>query len=380
MTAMQIKDSLTFDASGISRAADGYLVTTGKIARAGNVQQYLGRELGLTGDDAGRMFGVYRDPEVVFDESSMASLAGRPVTRNHPPEGVNAQTWKDLAVGTVGGRIVRDGEHIVASMAIMDAAAAAEVEAGARGLSAGYTTGITADSGVSPSGEPYQYRQSGPIRFNHVAYLPDNNPRAGDTRMGDAHNWGLAPSQAMSETKEDKMSDALKTVVLGDAAVNVTAADAVTVEKFKEAAKAAMTDAQAAHDKALAAKDADLAKKDAEIADLKAKVLDDAAIDARVAARADLVGKAKALVADVATAGKSDADIRKAVVVAKRGAAMADKSPAYIDAAFDLLTEDAETDAPDPVRTALGDAKSNTALNDAKQQTYVARMTRRETA
>jgi uncharacterized protein len=361
---MQIKDSILLDASGLSRTTDGFLVGTARIARAGNVQQYLGRELGLTGDAATQAFGVYRDPDVVFDEASMASLAGRPVTRNHPPEGVNAQTWKDLAVGAVGGRVVRDGEHVVASMAIMDADAAAEVEAGARGLSAGYTTGITADSGVSPSGEPYQFRQSGPIRFNHVAYLPDNNARAGNTRIGDAHNWGLAPSPTMSKTKEGNMSDALKTVVLGDAAVNVAAAEAVTIEKFKDAAKADLSNAQAVHDKALAAKDADLAKKDAEIADLKAKVLDDAAVDARVAARADLVGKAKALVADVATAGKSDAEIRKAVVVAKRGAAMADKSAAYIDAAFDLLTEDGAA-TPDPVRGALADAKPAGDLNAA---------------
>lgn len=158
---MQIKDSLTLDASGLSRSADGYLVGSAKVARAFNVQQYLGREIGLTGDEASRVFGVYRDPDVVFDDASMASLAGRPVTRGHPPSGVSAQSWKDLAVGTMGGRVVRDGEHVVASMAIMDAAAADEVENGARALSAGYTVEIVKDEGIAPDGTPYQYRQSG---------------------------------------------------------------------------------------------------------------------------------------------------------------------------------------------------------------------------
>ena len=53
---------------------------------------------------------------------------------------------------------------------------------------------------------------------------------------------------------------------------------------------------------------------------------------------------------------------RKDVVIAKRGAAMADKSAAYIDAAFDLLAEDAGKTTQDPIRQriAAGDtAKVN---------------------
>ena len=37
---------------------------------------------------------------------------------------------------------------------------------------------------------------------------------------------------------------------------------------------------------------------------------------------------------------------------------MADKSTAYLDAAFDLLAEDAEKGKADPVRGAMKDAKS----------------------
>lgn len=360
---MQIKDHLTLDASGLSRSSDGYLVGMGRVSRAGNVQQYRGSEIGMTGDDAGKLFGVYRDPDVVFDEASMASLAGRPITRGHPPRGVDAKSWRDLAVGVMGGRVVRDGEHVVASMAIMDHAAADEVEAGAKSLSAGYTVEIAQADGVSPDGQPYQFRQAGKLRFNHVAYLPNNNPRAGNTRIGDADHWGLAPIVPTADMEGSLMADTLQTVVLGDQAAQVAIADAPKIEAFKVASAKALTDAAAAHDKIIAAKDAELATKDAEIVALKAAAITDAALDAKVAARADLVGKAKALVADVDTAGKSDADIRKAVVVAKRGAAMADKSAAYIDAAFDLLTEDA-ANAPDPIRKALGDAKAALTSDD----------------
>ena len=113
------------------------------------------------------------------------------------------------------------------------------------------------------------------------------------------------------------------------------------------------------HATALAAKDAELAKKDAEIDALKGKVLDDAALDARVRARGDLVAKAKAIAPGVVTDGKSDAEIRHAVVAAKVGdAAVAGKPAAYIDARFDILVED--VGSVDPVRNAISGGLATT--------------------
>lgn len=148
----------------------------------------------------------------------------------------------------------------------------------------------------------------------------------------------------------------LRKIMVDGLEVETTDAGAAAIKKLEgsisDQAKV-LTDAQATHDAVIATKDAEIATKDAEIEALKAKVLTDADLDARVQARADLVAKAKSLVKDFDATGKADADIRKAVVVAKRGAAMADKSEAYIDAAFDLLAEA----APDPVRGAIKDAK-----------------------
>lgn len=350
---MEIRDSLTVDAAGLTLTRDGYVVGEAKVSRAYNVQQYYGAELGLVGDEAGKVFGVYRDPEVVFDERSMLSLAGRPVTRGHPPGEVNSSNWKDLAKGVMGATIKRDGEHVVASMAIMDHDSGKEVLEGARALSAGYTVSVVRDEGIAPDGTPYQFRQAGELRFNHVAYLPDNNPRAGNTRIGDAwRDKGLAP--ITPSTKEDKMSDALKTVVLGDKAVQVAVSDLAAVEAFKADAAKALSDAKAEHDKAIAAKDAELAKKDAELDAIKAKVLSDADLDKRVQERADLIAVAKTIAKDVKTEGLSDAAIRKAVVVAKIGdAAIAGKADAYIDARFDLLVEDASKANPDAFADAV---------------------------
>ena len=155
------------------------------------------------------------------------------------------------------------------------------------------------------------------------------------------------------------MSDALTTVVLGDQAVQVTASDVATITKFKADADKRVADMETAHATEIAAKDAEIAKLEAAKDAAEGKVLSDADLDKRVADRADLIGKAKAIVADVKTEGLSDAAIRKAVVVAKLGDAVAGKSEAYIDARFDILSEDAAN--ADPFADAM---KGGTVTND----------------
>ena len=374
---MQITDSLMLDASGLTLTRDGYLVGEAKVSRAFNVQQYYGSEIGLTGDQASKIFGVYRDPDVVFNEDSMMTLAGRPVTRGHPPRGVSADNWKALTVGQMGGVIRRDGEHVVAPMAIMDAAAVKEVGAGARSLSAGYSVEIIADEGTAPDGTPFQYRQSGALKFNHVAYLPDNNPRAGNTRIGDNLRIGDWHAADAPELVLDPNKGARSMTTLTLDGISVEVADATTAANLKSIfdkqaktiadAAAAQAVADAAHAKALADAQGELAKKDAEIDGLKGKVVDGAALDAMVAARSELVTVAAAIAPDIKTAGLSDAAIRKAVVVAKRGAAVAEKPEAYMDAAFDILADEhkAQTGAQSDVRLAIGNLQPT--VSDAKK-------------
>ena len=149
-----------------------------------------------------------------------------------------------------------------------------------------------------------------------------------------------------------------RTLMVDGLSVELTDKDAQIVQRAMDVLNKQIADMQTAavdHGKALAAKDAELAKKDAALDAEKAKVLSDADIDKRVQARADLITVAKAIAKDVKTEGLSDADIRKAVVVAKVGdAAISGKAAAYIDARFDLLVEDAKKTAA-PLAQALGD-------------------------
>lgn len=378
---MIIQDSLTLDASGLKLTRDGFLVGEARVSRAGNVQQYLGSELGLTGDEANQMFGVYRDPDVVFDSASMMSLAGRPVTRRHPKDPVTADNWRDLVKGQMGGVIRRDGEYVAAPMAIMDGEAVREVLDGARCLSAGYTVDVIRSAGTAPDGTPYQFKQAGELRFNHVAYLPENNPRAGTTRLGDDDRvQGRGSPDASPQPKphgDQPMADNLRAVTVDSVTYQMSDQGAQLVERLQKLlgdAGTALITANATHDAALAAKDAELATKDAEIADLKTKIVDGAALDALAADRSAIVLKAKALDANVVTDGKSNAEIKRAVL----GDAAKDKSDAYVDAAFDLKTADIKI--ADPLRSTITDSVTTTDAVKARDDALAARRTRYETA
>lgn len=399
---MQFTDAAPI--AGVRLTRDGYAVAEVRAARTG-IQQYAGAEVGRP-DLA--VVNVYRPPESVFANDSMASYGFKPVTINHPAEGVTADSWKALAVGVVGGDVVRDGGFVKVPLALMDAAAIKAVQDGTREISMGYVCDLAFEDGVTPEGEPYQAIQKD-IRINHLALVPKG--RAGpQCRVGDAkpdlakakgklraaialhekHMNGSAPTtgkageksqQAMMDLMEEALAalsgesarsgmgsmDAhpsqalcstgdrlmtLKTITVDGLPVETTDAGAIAIDllrgKLSQAADA-MTAAKTTHDAALAAKDAEMAAKDAEIADLKTKVLDAVALDALVAERSTIVAKAKALDAKVVTDGKSNAEIKRAVL----GDAAKDKSDAYVDAAFDLKTADIKT--PDPLREVITD-------------------------
>lgn len=362
---MIIQDSLTLDASGLILTRDGFLVGDARVSRAGNVQQYRGSELGLTGDEAGKMFGVYRDPDVVFDNASMMSLAGRPVTRGHPADGVTADNWKTLAVGQMGGVIRRDGEHVVAPMAIMDGAAAQEVANGARSLSAGYTVDVVPAEGVAADGTPYQFKQAGQLRFNHVAYLPDNNPRAGNTRIGDddSHN----------PVNQGGPTVALKTIFVDGLSVETTDAGEAAIVKLQGQIKT-LTDAATADQTKVAELTTAGATKDAEILTLK-KAVEDAKVtpaQMREAAKAyaKTLGDAKLLAPTVTIADEMDeAAIKKAVVTSKLGDAAKGWTDAQIDVSFGTLaaglTDEQRKANPDPLRGAIIDGAGQ--INDGSK-------------
>ncbi len=334
------------------RTADGYLVADAKVARTG-IQEYLGSEVGRPGVHRVR---VYRPENEVFSRDAMHSYAHRPMTDNHPAEMVNADNWKDLAIGQTGEDVARDGEFVRVPLVLMDSAAIKAFEDGKRELSMGYTADIVFGDGETPDGEKYDAIQTN-LRMNHLALV--DRARGGDQlRIGDDNHQSIKEKSTMSDIKT-------RTILVDGLSVETTDAGAQAIEKLQKDladAEKLYVEATDSHKTDIAAKDKEIAKKDAEIDDLKGKQISDSDLDAKVQARADLITKAKSL-HDADYTGKSDADIRKAVVAAKFGdESIKDKSQDYIDARFDILVE---SGVQDPVRTAVNHQRQSAHVVDA---------------
>lgn len=181
-----------------------------------------------------------------------------------------------------------------------------------------------------------------------------------------------------------KMIDGVGLVALNDDAIAVV--DKLIADlAAKDTAHAA---ALAAKDGEMAAKDAAhadaLAAKDKLIEDAKAAIGDQASLDARVATRTKLVSDAKAIGGDsIVTDGKTDAEIKKAVVTAKFGdEKVKDKPDSFFDAAFDTLAltvgDDSGRQTQHGAGPSLVDAlRTPTNTTAAKPDCYEDRMSKR---
>ena len=176
----------------ITESPEGFLICHDvPIARTGP-QEYRARELQLDGDPE-RIITVNRHPEDVFEDATLASFEGKPITEDHPPENVSPENYAAYTKGHVQN-VRRQGDYIIADLYINDAQLADEVKNGLkREVSCGYLCNYV------PDGE--SYRQTA-IRGNHVAVVPKG--RAGrEVAIKDAATQaekGL--KQMKKETKE----------------------------------------------------------------------------------------------------------------------------------------------------------------------------------
>lgn len=374
---MFFADRLTLDKP--RRTADGYMAIHARAARTG-VYQYLGREIDPEGKHfaADQVVNVYRPPEEVFDKAALGSFVGKPITDDHPSEGVDAANWRDLSRGTIM-TAARDGEYVGFDLAFMDAGLIDKVDSGKRELSNGYAARLDVEDGTAPDGTAYQAVQR-EIRGNHVAVVKEG--RAGSACcIGDAAICAPIPSDevkkmlvdqrtydAARDDAKNKLDDArngddrMPKIILVDGhqidIANVDVAEA-TIKTLQQQ----VADANSAKDKALAdvatlttekaTTDAKVVTLEKQLADSKItpKMLQDAA-----KSFADVVGKAKALGVTVA----DDADelgVKRAVVDAKLGDAAKGWNDEQIAASFLALTKDAkpvEDGKPDALASAIG--------------------------
>lgn len=306
---------LRLDKSRINKAVkldNGFLKAPGYITRAG-VFTY-------TSPDGKKSWNEYRPAEEVFSEEAMASFALMPVTYEHPLVGaVTAENSKDLAVGSVGEDIHKDGNFVAATMMVTDAKTVSAIEKGKVELSCGYYCDRIEEPGEY-QGIKYQYVQKN-IVGNHVALT--SHGRAGpDVRL-------RLDSEAAINIEGVEIMERLKLDGV-DYEVSTTAAQAF--EKVIAASKLEL-DKVAAKADTLESQNKALAEKLTEVTSPKY-------VAALVASRVALEGKAKNILGEGFKADSlTDHEVRaEAVKKAAPELKLDGKSEDYVAAAFDTLT------------------------------------------
>jgi uncharacterized protein len=341
------KDSLPFvetvlldsTTASLRETADGYLVCSPRIARTG-IQIYNGWEVGKPELEKVR---VYRPEAEVFHADAVASLAYKPVTNEHPNEPVDADNWSEFAVGHLSGDIMRDGDFVRMPLIVMDGEAVRQVRAGKTQLSVGYSAMLEWGDGETDKGEKYDATQR-TIRANHVAIT--TTARGGNKlRMGDDNSHSRRKTMATRSYIVDGI-----TIEAEERDVQVIERAIGKLETDLEEAKNALNATQAASQAALATAKTETANatsqvqtKDAEIATLKQQLVESKLspqqLDALVQERVVTVQKAKSILGDsLVLDGKTDADIRKQVVLAKLGDQAKDWTDDMVKASFNTLT------------------------------------------
>ncbi|MBR8461485.1 DUF2213 domain-containing protein [Campylobacter sp. faydin G-105] len=137
---------------------DGYIVTKAKMASI-KPMKYDGAEIG---QKPNVIYDVFRDEAEVFNDETIKSFEGKPLTLTHPDDDVTAANWKDIAIGHVQN-VRREGDYLVGDVYINDENAIQIIKKyGIKEVSCGYDSKL-----VNKDGKIYQTQ----IRGNHLAVV-----------------------------------------------------------------------------------------------------------------------------------------------------------------------------------------------------------------
>lgn len=311
-----------------------------------------------------------RHPDDVFEAASLATLQGKPVTREHPYgaratiEGrqyqhlLDASNVREYQRGMTGEAIRREGNLVVGPITVTDGELVGEVEQGVRvEVSCGYRCDSVLEAGEY-QGAPYVRRQRN-IRYNHAAITirgragPECAVRVDSLEGGmvQLDTPPLAPG-APGGPGEGPMSTRTLTIRGVPFALPEQAAAALDGERADSLKRE--QELLAARDQAVARRDAltaELEEKKKEAADTRTKLdsaLSPKAVAERVAARTQLLAGARQLMGAKGAEAKLDAltdeQVRaEALAVRRPRLTLATMTPAAIatrfDAELDILLE-----------------------------------------
>lgn len=323
MARIAVTDRIGYGITKREYTDEGFLMVPGRVARSG-IQQYLASELGLTDRKPNDLVNVYRPPEEVFNADSLASYDASDVTIEHPSEMVNADTYSNVSAGVVRGNAVQDGDFVLANLIIKSKDGIAAVETGKAQLSAGYTALYDDTPGTTPDGQKYDFVQRD-IKINHVA-LVDRARAGAQARLFDNHGVKKMTKIVLDSGRSIEIEDSATATLVQDSLERLTK----QVKDAEEVAEKAKAKADMTEEELIAEK----------------KKSSDSAIKDRVDAIARVNDSARKIAGKDFTCDSVDvlAIKRQALTVARDSVAWAEKSDAYVDAAFDMQMDADATD------------------------------------
>lgn len=158
------------EAQGYVKTEDGFLIVRGRATRCG-VLRYRNPD--------GSYRHELRHPDDVINSHSLKTLAGIPLTIEHPPVLLNPQNVGQYQVGAISNKVeATDDGYVEVVINVHRGDAIDYLERGRkRMLSCGYRCDVAEEQGEY-NGQRYTHRQRN-IRYNHVCLTDDG--RAGET-------------------------------------------------------------------------------------------------------------------------------------------------------------------------------------------------------
>lgn len=188
---------------------EGYLQIDIPIARPGVLVYDRKRGDAFTAKE-------YRSADELFNQDSMNTLVGKPVTVSHPRNGlVTSKNYRSVAAGVVTA-VMRQGDELFARALVQDEKSIRLIQQDKtlRGASAGYQCDEKPKvTGRSPDGQEYDTEQKG-INYNHLSIV--RNPRVKTAKFnldGETmeHDEALAKITELEAEKQTLTSELSKT-------------------------------------------------------------------------------------------------------------------------------------------------------------------------
>jgi len=323
----------------------GFLHVNVTLCRSG-IQEYVGRELGLTGNDAGKFFNVLRPPDEVTKQESLDTYKNLVVTDEHPNKRwVDLENVKFLQRGQVSNIDIdnsQDEVHLKGSMVITDQGLIEKAQNGKVEVSLGYAFKLVAEDGVY-NGVSYQFKYTDMIA-NHLSVVSKGrcgsscsitNDKKHDIIVDEIKKQQGVPVKVKINGKEFDVSDEIAEALKAERKSSTDEMDEVKKKVEDEADKVEETEKS---NDALQAKVDTLEGKLSKANDSQ---MSDADLNQMVTDRANLVAFARGVIGnDEMPDTTCPMAIKTAVVEKHFNISVDGKSDAYIDARYDMVQED----------------------------------------